>query len=81
MVINFPRHTLVCRDVKCDCDKRADDFYCVFCETGLALCVVCGGAEASMPTHCPGKMMTDLQAEAVQAGVADYSVVRGWRCT
>lgn len=45
---------------------------CGICEGGLALCIVCGGAEASMPKECPGVAMTEAQAAAVQAGMRDY---------
>lgn len=38
----------------------------------LSLCVVCGGAEASMPTECPGEKMTVEQSDAVQAGMLDF---------
>jgi len=46
---------------------------CNYCEGGLAYCTTCGGAEASLPTECPGVKMTDEQEEAVQAGRLDYS--------
>lgn len=80
LVVRFPRHVLVNRDVRCSCTERESHGSCPFCDGGISLCVVCGGAEASMPSHCPGKMMTDLQAECVQAGVLDYRV-NEWRCT
>lgn len=51
---------------------------CFVCNGGLAWCTVCGGAEASMPTECPGVKMTQYQQDLVQAGVLDY-VERGWR--
>lgn len=75
-VIAFPRHRLVGRDVPCTHDWRAEG-YCPVCQGGLSLCVTCGGAEASLPRQCPGVMMTDLQAESVQLGVADYDLRRG----
>ena len=48
---------------------------CRICEGGLSLCMVCGGAEASMPKECPGVEMTPEQADAVQSGDLDY---HGW---
>jgi len=45
---------------------------CNICEGGLGLCTVCGGAEGSMPTSCPGIRMTGTQADAVFAGTMDY---------
>lgn len=54
---------------------------CILCEGGLAVCVVCGGGEAALPTDCPGEDMTSIQMNAVQAGALDYRRGRGWiRC-
>lgn len=39
---------------------------CLFC------CTVCGGAEGSLPFHCPGVRMTVAQMDAVYAGTLDY---------
>lgn len=50
----------------------ADENRCITCEGGLALCKACGGAEASMPTDCPGSPMTGEQMDEVQAGHLDY---------
>lgn len=41
-------------------------------EDGLAHCKVCGGAEASMPTKCPGRQMTGAESDAVQGGTTDF---------
>jgi hypothetical protein len=38
----------------------------------LDLCKVCGGAEAAMPTECPGSWMTGQQLDDVTLGVLDY---------
>lgn len=46
---------------------------CFVCRGGLALCTVCGGAEASMPTACPGRQMTSVELDDVQAGRLDYT--------
>lgn len=48
------------------------------CEGGLALCKVCGGAEASLPTDCPGYLMRDVVSTGVQFGELDYLWRRGW---
>jgi hypothetical protein len=45
---------------------------CSICEGGLALCTVCGGAEASLPTECPGVRMTQHQQDQVQSGEIDF---------
>ena len=48
---------------------------------GLAQCLVCNGAEGSLPTECPGQPMTSHQDMDVYADRADF--VRGawvYRC-
>lgn len=49
-----------------------EDERCFTCNGGLALCTICGGAEATLPTHCPGNRMTTEQQEAVQNKQNDY---------
>jgi hypothetical protein len=46
-------------------------------ETGLGLCRTCGGAEASMPEHCPQRRMTTEEQDAVQAGELDFRRSQG----
>jgi hypothetical protein len=46
--------------------------YCGICEGGLIICTVCGGAEGSLPTECPGRQMTEQEADAVYAGRLDF---------
>ena len=38
----------------------------------LAMCAVCGGAEGSLPTECPGVKMTTQVECQVYEGVIDY---------
>lgn len=45
---------------------------CYSREDGLRHCKLCGGAEGSLPTHCPGKRMTDEMEQAVFAGKLDF---------
>lgn len=45
---------------------------CYPCGGGLAVCVICKGAEGSLPTECPGAKMTSEQDEAIMAGKLDY---------
>lgn len=45
---------------------------CNYCDGGLALCTVCGGAEGSMPSECPGRSMTHREQELVFSGVTDF---------
>lgn len=45
---------------------------CFVCEGGLAYCVVCGGAEADLPSTCPGELMTELTRILVARGMVDF---------
>ena len=38
----------------------------------LFVCAVCGGAEASLPSSCPGRALTPDEADAVQAALLDF---------
>lgn len=42
------------------------------CNAGLALCTVCGGAEASLPSECPGRMLNEFELWDIQRGAVDY---------
>lgn len=63
-VVAFPRHKLY------RCDETCDG--CFFCHGGLASCTTCGGAEASLPTHCPQVKMDSLMCACVQDGTCDF---------
>ena len=39
---------------------------------GIYICSVCRGAEASLPTECPGRRMTEKEQDKVQAMLIDY---------
>ena len=41
-------------------------------EVCLALCKVCGGAEASLPTKCPGVKLDGYYLDLIQQGVLDF---------
>lgn len=45
---------------------------CMFCDGGLALCEVCRGGEAELPTECPGRVMTDEEREDVEFGRRNF---------
>lgn len=45
---------------------------CIVCDGGLGICTVCGGAEGSLTTDCPGVKMTPEQDEAVYACKLDF---------
>ena len=51
---------------------RLRDPYCNYCEVGLASCDVCGGAEGSLPTDCPGRRMTQYELSFVFVGELDF---------
>jgi hypothetical protein len=51
---------------------NCDDEQCRICPGGLLLCVVCGGAEASLPKDCPGVRMTGVEEDMVQDGTLNY---------
>ena len=70
MIIQFPGHKLY----RCGPDCEG----CFACEGGLSMCTVCGGAEASLPTHCPGVEMDDVTCSSVQIGIADYKDGEWW---
>lgn len=61
----------------CRCRERGEDHHCPFCDGGLSACTVCGGAEGSLLTHCPGFRLTPEEQDAIYAGdVADLDVFR-----
>lgn len=66
-VIKFPKHKLH----RCRTDGGVIE-ECIGCRGGLSSCVTCGGAEASLPTHCPGEHMDAFRCDSVQSGAADY---------
>lgn len=51
-----------------DCDKE----FCNYCRGGLSLCDVCKGAEATLPTDCPGRVLTDGEKHAILLGEIDF---------
>lgn len=48
------------------------DELCSICRGGLSVCDVCGGAEGSLPTDCPGRKLTQEECDRVFAGTADF---------
>lgn len=39
----------------------------------LVHCKVCGGAEGSLPTLCPGRRLTEEEERAIYAGELDFN--------
>lgn len=51
---------------ECPPDRECDDRYgCQYCSGGLLFCVICGGAEGSLTSECPGARMSDEEEDAV----------------
>lgn len=46
---------------------------CAICVGGFAYCTVCGGAEASLPSECPGRKMTREEHERVYNGELNFA--------
>lgn len=51
--------------------RDCGDVGCIVCNGGLLMCETCGGAEAALPTECPGRKMSAEEMDLVQSGV-DY---------
>jgi hypothetical protein len=73
-IFKWPRHKLF------RCDSR-ECMGCQFCEGGLAFCTVCKGAEATLPTDCPGTPIAEWDSVLIQNGLLDYNRKLGWICT
>jgi hypothetical protein len=58
-----------------------EEAMCAICDGGLALCTVCGGAEGSLTTECPGRKVTSAEDEAVYACTLDYFAGQWFDCT
>ena len=52
--------------------KNCQINHCGICDGGLAVCTVCGGAEGSLPSECPGEKMTHNQEQGVYNDGLDY---------
>lgn len=50
------------------CDKED----CFVCKGGLYLCDICGGAEAALPTDCPGKALEEEELRQISTGLLDF---------
>ncbi len=51
-----------------DCEKA----HCIYCHGGLSFCTTCNGGEASLPSECPGKPMSEEMENAVCRGRIDF---------
>jgi hypothetical protein len=55
-------------EVHKDCERA----YCSICEGGLMICTACGGAEGSLPTHCPQEPIPQDDQDRIYAGKLDF---------
>jgi hypothetical protein len=46
--------------------------HCYFCDGGLALCIVCRGAEGTLTSECSGRPLSEHEEADIMAGRLDY---------
>lgn len=64
---------------KCKKDHQDDYSTCMFCEGGLAWCIICGAFEGQLLTHCPRYMLSNETLDACyQGNVIDFSKMQIW---
>lgn len=74
-VIRLAKHVLYrCPPGRAECAEGR----CMFCEGGLSMCVICGGAECTLPTDCPGERMSEDTERQITAGTLDFLRRDGW---
>lgn len=66
------KHALHNRNSHTEISGLDDEPPCQICDGGLSCCTVCKGAEASLPTECPGRVMTKDERAAINAGLIDF---------
>lgn len=52
--------------------ENCQELHCHICDGGLAVCTVCGGAEGSLATECPGVRQTAQQSDQIYYGELDF---------
>lgn len=67
VILAWPRHFL--HGPWCHTNDEESD-RCQACV--LSLCLVCGGAEATLPSECPGRDLTNEEEDAIEAQRLDY---------
>lgn len=65
-IIRFPGHKWA------RCRLPHNCYGCVYCRGNLACCLTCGGAEASLPTECPGYKMSAEREREVLVEALDF---------
>ncbi len=57
-----------------DCRCGGHTGICAVCDYGLYVCKVCRGGDATLPTECPGRPLTDEEKELIARGDLDYDM-------
>lgn len=52
--------------------QNCENPHCNICVGGLAFCTVCKGAEASLPTECPGRPLNATEEAEIMAGELNF---------
>ena len=55
-----------------------DDPECRICNGGLDACEVCGCAEGTLLTFCPGEKVDSAAQDLIYDGILDYHPYVGW---
>lgn len=72
-VVNFHGHK------RYNCDGKSDRCFAGTCYAcNLFFCTRCNGAEASLPTDCPGIPISQEMQDDIAAGNSDYRWQLGW---
>jgi hypothetical protein len=54
--------------LECNCNEG----HCPVCAGGLGICTVCGGAEGTLASECPGFELDEYVLDAIYKGGLDY---------
>ncbi len=60
-----------------DCDCKGKVPHCIICEGGALVCKICGLAEGSLTTDCPGEDSVS-KTDDIYSGQLDYRDGCGW---
>lgn len=58
---------------------KCDEADCLVCNGGLKWCTVCGGAEITLPRHCPDRALTEEERALIECGELQYFNGKWWR--
>ena len=64
------------KHVRKECDKKNredhSERHCNICDGGLFICAVCGGAEGTLTTDCPGNKLDEETQTRIYVGHIDF---------